>query len=234
MKNNKALVTVVCCLHGDELFGLKLFKYLEKRIDYFSGLKIILANQKAIAAGKRFLDSDLNRVFPGKLKGDHEEKLAREILKEIGKTKYLLDIHTTTSDIKMTPVVTNLNKKIRQVINLTQSREVVKMSKKFASHSMIGQFNNGVSLEFNFKYARRQEVLQQTVKLIAALLKGKSKTAKDRKVFQVDSVIEKNVVLPSRAKNFVKYKNRYVFLLDEKSYKDMRGFTASNYRYRLI
>ena len=37
LKNNKSIVTVVCCLHGDEIFGLRVFEYFQKCIQDFSG-----------------------------------------------------------------------------------------------------------------------------------------------------------------------------------------------------
>lgn len=227
-------MTVVCCLHGDEVFGFKVFKYLQKHIKDFSGLKIILANQLALLSKKRYIMEDLNRVFPGQARGVHERVLAKRIMKEIGQTNYLLDIHTTTSDIKMTPIVTNFNKKTKRIINLCDSMEIVKMKKSFGSKALIGQFDNAVSLEFNNKYAEQQAVLLQAVKIIKSLLSKKQNGKKLRKIFFVDDVIAGDQVLSKSAKNFVRHKKLYPFLLGEKAYTDIQGFSAKRYIKQVV
>ena len=234
MKNNRTIVTVVCCLHGDEVFGFKVFRYLHKNISDFPGLKIILANEAALRARKRFIRQDLNRVFPGKSRGVYEEVLASQIMKEIGQTKYLLDIHTTTADIKMTPIVANFNKKIKKIINLSNSEEVAKMKRAFTKKSLIGQFDNAVSLEFNNYYARQKGVLGQVVQMVRGLLVDEKKSKKQRKVFFVNNVITKEEPVPTNVKNFIKYKNVYPFLLREKAYKNINGFSARRYIKHLV
>ena len=56
-------IAVVCCLHGTEPYGLEVVKRLPASLSFFIG------NEKALKENRRFIDSDLNRSFPGKENG---------------------------------------------------------------------------------------------------------------------------------------------------------------------
>lgn len=90
--------TVVGSIHGDEPAGEEAIeKILEKDFNYNKAVKFIVANEEALEQDERFLDADLNRSFPGGIDSDQrEERLAAELLNEVGDTK-VLDIHTTHS-----------------------------------------------------------------------------------------------------------------------------------------
>lgn len=90
--------TVVGSIHGDEPAGKKsIEKVLDSDYEFKKPVKFIIANEKALKENVRFIESDLNRSFPGdKESNKHEERLAAELLKEIGDSK-VLDIHTTHS-----------------------------------------------------------------------------------------------------------------------------------------
>ncbi len=232
----KNILTIVCCLHGDETFGLDVFGYFKKRIEQYPGLKIILANEEALAAKKRFIDSDLNRCFPGKSNGNHEERLASSLMLEIKNSEYVLDIHTTTSELKVTPIIAKLDQKIKNIINLCSSEEVVFMDREMAKYSLINQISGGVSLEFNFQYATEIGALEEVISMVLKLLTGDKNSPRDRRVFYVDQKIGMGVVIPAGAKNFklVKSLGTYPFLLYEKSYTNMQGFSAKRVRRRKI
>jgi len=227
-KEGKKILSIVCCLHGDEMFGLEVFEYFKNRINDYPGLKIILANEEAMAENKRFIETDLNRSFPGKIDGSHEECLAQNILGELKEFKYVLDIHTTTSNIIFTPIVSNLNDNTKRILNLCSSKELVLMPEKFSQASLIGQLAAGVSLEFNFDYAKQNRAMMEVVNISGSLLKNKTKPKILRKIFYIDSIIDKTIMLSRTAKNFdfIESLASYPFLLNEKSYKDNQGFFA--------
>lgn len=218
----------MCCLHGDEVFGLKVFDYFKNRIDDYPGLKLILANEEAMAENKRFIETDLNRSFPGKIDGSREERLAQSILGELKESKYVLDIHTTTSNIVFTPIVCNLSDNTKKILNLCSSKEIVLMPEKFSQASLIGQLASGVSLEFNFNYAKMKKAFDEVLNIASSLLNKKVVPAKTKTVFYVDGLIDIKVNLDKNVQNFklVKYLDIYPFLLNEKSYKDYQGFFA--------
>lgn len=236
IQNNTPKVVVVCCVHGDEFFGARVFGYYKKYIKKFSGLRVIFANTRAYQKGRRFIDQDLNRIFPGKTNGNYEERLAHKLLPFISKAQYVLDIHTTTSDIMLTPIIANYNKSVKKIINLCKSKEVVQMEKKLASHSLIGQVKSGVSLEYGEGYAKNNVVLLETVMLISKLLKNKKDSMHSRKIYRVSKTIPLMNKLPEGARNFeyIKKYKLYPFLLYEKSYTDHQGFYARSYTEKLI
>lgn len=232
----KNILTIVCCQHGDEIFGLDVFNYFKRNIENYPGLKIILANEKAIFVNKRFVETDLNRSFPGKKGGSYEEGLAYDLLLEIKESEYVLDIHTTTSKIQMTPIIVSLNQGTEKIINLCSSDEVALMSSAMGKSSLIGQVDFAVSLEFNFEYAKSKLALEEVIRIVEKILDNKNEEPKERKIFFIDDKINKDVVLSHDTKNFefIKSLGVYPFLLFEKSYKDLLGFSAAKVEKRKI
>ncbi|WP_243641337.1 succinylglutamate desuccinylase/aspartoacylase domain-containing protein [Natrarchaeobius halalkaliphilus] len=89
---------VVAGVHGDELSGIRAVRRLrEIDLDLQRGVAFVLANPAAIEAGERYLDSDLNRVFPGDPDGDREERIAARLCEFVeGRTS--LSLHGTEAD----------------------------------------------------------------------------------------------------------------------------------------
>ena len=103
-------ITIVGSVHGDEPAGKNAIKnFIEKEIEYRKPVKFIIANEEALEKDVRFLDTDLNRSFPGNTESEsHEERLASELMEEIKDTK-VLDIHTTRSYPEPFATFTHLN-----------------------------------------------------------------------------------------------------------------------------
>lgn len=91
-------VAVVYCTHGDETAGKKAVeRLLSSRPDFQRAVKFVFANEKAYKEEKRFIDSDLNRSFPGDLESEvYEERIAAQMMDELEDLK-VLDIHETGS-----------------------------------------------------------------------------------------------------------------------------------------
>ena len=90
-------VAVVGGVHGDETGGIRAVRRLrEADLDLQRGVAFVLANPAAIDAGERYLDSDLNRVFPGDPDGDREERLAAHMCTVI-EDRPTLSLHGTSS-----------------------------------------------------------------------------------------------------------------------------------------
>lgn len=90
---------VVACLHGNETCGWNAIQRF-KRDDYEiqKPIKFVLANEEAYEKDERYIDTDINRVFPGNSNSSvHEERLAAEIQDELEGQK-ILDIHSTKSE----------------------------------------------------------------------------------------------------------------------------------------
>ncbi|MFC7077956.1 M14 family metallopeptidase [Haloarcula halophila] len=91
-------VAVVGGIHGDEPCGpAGIEAVLADPPDVSRPVKFVVANERALAAGTRYVDADLNRLFPGSPESDvHEERLAAELTAELeGCT--VLALHSTQS-----------------------------------------------------------------------------------------------------------------------------------------
>ena len=89
---------VVACLHGDEPCGRRAVEFLRDRAPALAEpLRLVVANERAVADDRRSVDEDLNRAFPGDPDGDtHESRLAAEVLAAVEGTT-VLDFHSTVS-----------------------------------------------------------------------------------------------------------------------------------------
>jgi hypothetical protein len=93
-------VAAVGAIHGDEPCGARAIERFlsEGPTDRIRRpVKLIVANERALDAGERYVDADLNRVFPGDPDGDaHEERLAHDLLSALGDA-ITLGFHATVS-----------------------------------------------------------------------------------------------------------------------------------------
>lgn len=91
-------VAVVGAVHGDEPCGREAIdRLLDEDPDVDRPVKLIIANEEALAAGRRYLDEDLNRAFPGSPDAaTREGRLAHALLGELeGCTTF--SMHSTQS-----------------------------------------------------------------------------------------------------------------------------------------
>ena len=91
-------VAIVGGIHGDEPCGPAAVEaLLAADLTVDRPVKLIVANERAVARGVRFVDEDLNRAFPGDPDADtHEGRLAHELLNEIRGCD-ILSLHSTQS-----------------------------------------------------------------------------------------------------------------------------------------
>jgi len=91
-------IAVVGGIHGDEPCGIHAVEtMLTERPDLGRGVKFVVANEEAVERFTRYVDTDLNRAFPGDPDGDtHETRLAHEIGREVADCQ-VLSLHSTQS-----------------------------------------------------------------------------------------------------------------------------------------
>jgi len=93
-------VAAVAGIHGDEPCGVRAIERLlnEGPLDRVRRpARLVVANEWALAAGERYVDEDLNRVFPGDPDADsHERRLAADLLDAIDGC-LALGFHSTVS-----------------------------------------------------------------------------------------------------------------------------------------
>lgn len=128
--------------HGNEWTGVYL---VEKYAEYFRkkhpklDIEFILANPEAHKINRRFKDEDLNRAFQflgEKRPNSYEHQRARDIRDKIlSGPCFVIDLHTTTSNMGKTLIVTDYNPLVLWV-----SKEV---SAKVADTRVIGSPDPG-------------------------------------------------------------------------------------------
>ena len=139
----------VYCMHGDEVVG----KVVADRIRQLPLLKgkvvFIIANPDAYKQEKRFVESDLNRVFPGTETGTYEEVLAHGLTKVIAQVDHLIDIHGTTGLTDPYAIVTKYDQVLFDLIRSAGIANVVLMGEYIASgRSMLDSTKSGFSVEY--------------------------------------------------------------------------------------
>lgn len=133
--------------HGDERIGLKVARVMQKldlSEDVFS---VHIANKRAAEQRKRFIHQDLNRSFPGKKKGNHEEMLAHTLSPIIASADVVLDIHSTKSELRDALIVTKFDKRTQECVAAIQPKYLLIMN--VTKHSaLISQAKVGIAFEY--------------------------------------------------------------------------------------
>jgi Succinylglutamate desuccinylase / Aspartoacylase family len=107
----------------------------------------IFGNPMATSVNARYIDQDLNRVFPGKPDGCLEDVRACQIMKVVEGYDFVIDFHNTTSDHNDCSFVgeTVLEKTLKLSLAMDLNRVVV------ANYDCINKFlSNCISVEISF------------------------------------------------------------------------------------
>jgi succinylglutamate desuccinylase len=226
-------IAVVGCLHGNELIGRELFLEIAKKPEVFKNIIVIIANTDAYAADKRCIEQDLNRSFPGDPAGNTEERLAAEILPLVADADFVVDLHTTTSpNFGVAAIVGPLVERNQRVIQAFQVDQVAIMEASLLSASLIGNTNDGVSIEYGLKEAGEKETIQAIVLSLKALQFKEDMAKLTVQTYDVQGTVPLETKTEAPLKNFVYSKELggYPFIIDEKHYTTMRGFLLVNKR----
>lgn len=88
-------ILIIAATHGDEPIGVAIAERLKSSLGPDKGrVDFLIANPRAYALKKRFIDADLNRVYPGRAgSAKYEERRAATIYRLAGRYRYLIDIH---------------------------------------------------------------------------------------------------------------------------------------------
>lgn len=126
-----ASVAVVGGIHGDEPAGERVVRRLAEMLpggretaaaeideDESRGtIRLIVANEPALAAGTRYTDTDLNRAFPGDAdSGEYERALAPRLRAAVEGMDAVLAIHTSHSAPPPFAIYSRLTDSIRRTV----------------------------------------------------------------------------------------------------------------------
>ncbi|MEA5575255.1 aspartoacylase [Anabaena sp. UHCC 0451] len=128
--------------HGNELIGVYLVKKFQKYPDLIKRANFetlsLLGNPQAIAAGRRYIDKDLNRCFtennlPTDKTSIYEELRAKEIQQILQPQNQefvdaIIDLHTTTANMGLCIILGNMHPLLlRLAANLSAINPLVKV-----------------------------------------------------------------------------------------------------------
>lgn len=159
-------VAVVYCTHGDETAGKKAVeKLLEEQPDFRKGVKFVFANEKAFQQGERYVDTDLNRSFPGSTESSsHEVRLAADMMEELQELK-VLDIHETSTSPVPFALFSWSDEETIEALRSTGVEEAVEIS--YTPGCGINHYG-GVEVEVGPKGSR--EAVSQAYRLLKTFL----------------------------------------------------------------
>ncbi|MFA6535912.1 MAG: succinylglutamate desuccinylase/aspartoacylase family protein [Candidatus Paceibacterota bacterium] len=237
--------------HGTESLGQRVIASL-KELDLSKGrVDFMIANERAVKERKRFIESDLNRSFPGRKDGTYEERLAHQLLPRIKSYDVVIDVHSTESELKSCVIVTKLDAETMKVVKATNAKNVLYM-KATEKNALISNARIGIGLEFgkdrstktfkdtrnaillilqHFKILDRSGLNPEQKKLFlevyATVPKPRgfrlTKGVENLKVFKKGEVYGFN---PSNKTEIKATQDFYPVLFGEKRYKDIFGFSA--------
>ena len=163
------VVYVNACTHGNERVGARVLEAL-RDIPIKQGTLILnIAHKEAFVSGKRFIDQDLNRVFPGKPDGNTEERLAYELAPLVQAADIVLDIHSTESGLHESLIVTKIDDLTRSVTGFVGPQRVLVMSIS-NKHSLISSAKVGIAFEYGRD--RSETTCRETLRGIMRILIG--------------------------------------------------------------
>ncbi len=211
-------IAVVCCLHGTEPYGLEVVKRLPVFISGFIG------NERALKENKRFIETDLNRCFPGDKFGKNEERLAYDLYNKLKEFDYVIDLHSSSNDCPLFGIITNPTMKKIYLARRLGLKKLVIMEKSIAGGKALIDFVRcGISLEVGPH--NREENTQEALDSINNLIENKS-YSNDLEIYEVFKIIkkEREIVLIN---NFEKIKCGQIISADSKGKQQAEeDFTA--------
>jgi len=146
----KPIILINACTHGHETVGVKIIEEL-KKIKLLSGTLIYnIANERAYELNLPFIESDLNRSFPGDQFGTYEQKLAYYINPIIKACDIVVDIHateTTDPGEESAIIVTNLNDETKRIVDTINPPKVLIMEHTKSS-ALMSEAKIGIGFEY--------------------------------------------------------------------------------------
>jgi succinylglutamate desuccinylase len=237
-------LAVVYCTHGDETAGKKAVeRLLEEEPSFRKPVKFVFANQKAYREGERFIDTDLNRSFPGDAESSsYEERLAAELMEELKNVK-VLDLHESSTSPTPFSLFTGLDKQTICSLRKTGVERAVEIS--YTPGCGINHYG-GIEVETGPKNTEKSvkkslEVLKQFL-INNNALKGEKSISKPEMYAVYSTADKKTADFEVEAENFQKVESGEVYartdeedlsasesfvpVLFDENYPDIFGFKA--------
>lgn len=176
----KKKILIIIYTHGDEGTGDEVVKRLKKK-NLGRFFDCLIANPEAAKRNVRFVESDLNRSYPGKKDSKiYEERLAYDNLKNAKKYEFVVDIHEATSGTKDFIIIPRERGINTFPLNLIDLDTVLFWPDP---KGPIGQIlDNSIELEFGMRGRSRKSVIKNAEKVIWEFIKKVYSNDKQKKI----------------------------------------------------
>lgn len=219
-------ILFIVCTHGNENIPLNIIEeviseYGRERWD--KKFELLVANPKALEKKVRYIDTDINRIYPGNLNSKlYEEKRAAEILEYAKNFKCVIDIHTTTADTGLFTLITKNTEENLELAKKLLPKNIVLWESTSGRKTgpITSILNNSCELECSIK---KQEYLDELKQTILNLISDKKINFSEKEIYNVIGSINKNETID--IKNILdlkeyNYKGKVVFPLLLNVYAD--------------
>ena len=161
----------VCCTHGNEQVGCFIHDNYSTGKNHNFEWKSIIANPQAMSLNKRYIEQDLNRVFPGKADGNYEERLAYQISQILPSHDLVLDWHQSITNMSDTIFVKKLTPNLKEVCQYFDIAHIVELDKGQGGYqgTLISQVENGIALEYGNLH-NHQDACRRVQRSLSGLL----------------------------------------------------------------
>lgn len=170
-KHPRLLINI--CTHGNEVLGLYVMELLKKHTYTNGSITFNIGNPLALEKKVRFIESDLNRSFPGSPTGTYEEKIAYRLMSYVPNFDYVIDIHSTVSGIKNCLIIEDDSEEVQKMISVcTHAETVLHMTAtKDSSFFASCRLSNKIIPALAFEYGDNgEEAVRKTYEDILAIL----------------------------------------------------------------
>ncbi len=172
---------VIACTHGNEKYGLKVLNRIR-------GVEVLVGNQLAVKNNERFIDCDLNRCFPGKKNGNHEEKFAFELVEKLKNYDFVLDLHSCSQESELFGIITKPDKEKIEFAKKLGLKKIILMNENLAKGKALIDFCKcGISLEVGPH--KREENVGEVLDIIDNFLESKIQN-RNLEIFEIFSLIK--------------------------------------------
>jgi len=208
--SNGPVVGVVGLVHGDETCGRYVLDQLIKDngVDGLN-LKLIYANLPAEQQKKRYVEANLNRIFPGDPSGKLEEQIAYALREHLIGCDFVIDIHATYDETPAFAISTIDNAAYEKIAAMTGLENYVVMTNKLANGKALIDFvnqNGGKGISFEAGKADEPKTSENAMNTVMNFLNGIKEEAfsKQDSILVPNKYVAKDVVI-AKTEDFVPY-----------------------------
>lgn len=135
--------------HGNEVMPVIAAHHalsLLQRQQIDGRVRFTIANPPALLSNQRFVESDLNRIYPGRIDGSLEERLAVQMLPLVENVPYVVDMHTSPQTLPFVVAVkrTPQHLKFAEAMGITN---IAFLAMKSEPHTLVEFSECGVGVE---------------------------------------------------------------------------------------